>query len=237
MNERSSDIKNLLKSLRGVGGIYFGWALISISVSFSAGGSSASNLTRLLVLALLMAEVLLFSIIRRASQRLSPRFRFVSTGVILASIVELFHMISKPVFDSVTIVTGDTLKEAATKYLIDLVFTVPAYIIILNVMWGYIVRYNYTTWGYILIMGLAQVLGDGGIYFFAGAPGLLLLLPYPASNYHAMNIVPYLLVRDDLPSDRKQNFIRASSAVFTIIVVYQVCGALVGFAGKFAGYR
>jgi len=83
-------------------------------------------------------------------------------------------------------------------------------------------------------MGLGQALGDGGIFFFAAAPGLLVFLPYPMTNYHACNVLPFVATRDALPAGRVVGR-RSWLAVPALIAVYLACGSVIKLAGRAAG--
>ena len=107
----------------------------------------------------------------------------------------------------------------------DRLFTLPAYVVIFSLLWFFINRYRYTLWNYILVMGLAQTLGDGGLFFFIDAPAMLFFLPYPMTNYHAINIIPFLAVRDHLPPARSISAGRYL-AIPALIGAYLVCGAI-----------
>ena len=65
----------------------------------------------------------------------------------------------------------------------DRLYTVPAYLVVLSVIWWFINRYRYPYWHYVITMGLGQALGDGGLLFFLNAPAMLVFLPYPMTNY------------------------------------------------------
>ena len=75
------------------------------------------------------------------------------------------------------------------------------YVVVFASIWRLNQRFQYGRWEYILVFALGQALGDGH-QTFLHAPGLLLFLPYDMVNYHAMNVVPYLLVERGLPSGR-----------------------------------
>jgi hypothetical protein len=83
-------------------------------------------------------------------------------------------------------------------------------------------------------MGLGQALGDGGVFFFAAAPQMLVFLPYPMTNYHACNVLPFVATRDALPSARVGGG-RSWVAVAALIAVYLLCGSVIKLAGRAAG--
>lgn len=101
-------------------------------------------------------------------------------------------MISTPVFLSLRVTMDMPFMQAMHLYLIDLYYTIPAYLLIFLVLWYFISRYQYYLWDYSITMAFGQTMGDGGLFFFAAAPGMLLFLPYPMTNYHALNILPFL---------------------------------------------
>ena len=83
-------------------------------------------------------------------------------------------------------------------------------------------------------MGMGQALGDGGVFFFAAAPQMLVFLPYPMTNYHACNVLPFVATRDALPAPRVVGG-RSWVAVPALIAVYLVCGSVIKLAGRAAG--
>jgi hypothetical protein len=83
---------------------------------------------------------------------------------------------------------------------------------------------------------LAQTIGDGGLFFFANAPAMLVFLPYPMSNYHAVNVLPFLAARDRLDPGRPVGA-TARAVVPAVVATYLVCGALIQAAGRWAGLR
>ncbi|MFN7971003.1 MAG: hypothetical protein U0166_01400 [Acidobacteriota bacterium] len=178
--------------------LYVSWATIAIGLSLAAGGLSRENVTRLLVVAFLLAQVACRGWLVKALPALSPSSRFVVTGTLLACVVEGFHMISVPVFGTLRIDRATPFAEGLRRYALDLAFTVPAYLVIFWVIWSFVRRFRYGTWPYVFGLGLAQALGDGGLFFFAAAPAMLALVPYPMTNYHAINVIPFLAIRDGL---------------------------------------
>ncbi len=214
--------------------LYCLWAAIAIGTSIALAGPSAATLTRLLVLAFLAGQLAFRATLVRALPRLAPRARFVAMGVALAAVVEAFHMISKPVYASLLVGPDTAPAEALRRYAVDLLATVPAYVIIFAVVWFFIKRYRYGAWSYAVLMGLGQTLGDGGIFFFLEAPQMLVFLPYPMTNYHAVNVIPFLAVRGTLAAPRVANG-RRWLAVPALIGTYLVCGAVIKLAGRAAG--
>lgn len=214
--------------------LYLLWLLIAIVLSFMVGGFKSENITRVCVLLFLVLQIPLASLLTNLLARFRPMLRFIATGTLLASVVEGFHMISKPVFDSLKISRNSTLHQGLLNYALDLALTVPAYLVILWVIWWFINRYQYSFWQYTLIMGLGQVMGDGGIYYFVAAPAMLLFLPYPMSNYHAMNVLPFISVQDELKPSQPFGW-KACLAIPALIAVYFVCGAIIRVIGNALG--
>lgn len=214
--------------------LYVLWAACSIGFSLILAGRSPESVTRILVLGFLVGQMLAVPLLRHFLPRSSPRTRFVVLAMFLAAAVEGFHMLSSPVFASL-IVTRDTPPaQALANYALDLLFTLPAYLVIFTVIWLFISRHHFPPWPYALIVGFAQTIGDGGLFYFAGAPAMLAFLPYPMSNYHAINVLPFLAVRGSLRSSRP--FTARSYLVIPAIVgVYLASGVLIRAVGRLAG--
>ena len=214
--------------------LYCLWAAFAICSAIAFSGFSAESVTRLLVIVFLFGQIALRSMLVKALPRLAPKARFIFMGTVLAAVVEGFHMISTPVFLSLRVGMDTPLAQGFTNFVLDLLFTVPAYLVIFSVIWHFINRYHYTFWRYAIIMGLGQALGDGGLFYFLNAPMMLFFLPYPMTNYHAINVIPFLAVCDDLKCDR-----RASAwmyiAVPGLIGTYFICGAIIKLLGRFFG--
>jgi hypothetical protein len=85
-----------------------------------------------------------------------------------------------------------------------------------------------------VVTGLGRALGDGGAFYFAEAPQMLLFLPYPMANYHACNVLPFVATRDALPTARVAGM-RSWMAVPALLAVYLACGSLIKLAGRAAG--
>lgn len=212
---------------------YLLWALLSIGLAFVTGGWQPENQTRALVLLFAALLWICRAPLQRYSLALKPGPRFVLLGCLLAAGVEAFHMISEPVFASLRITYGMPLGQMLSHYLIDLCFTLPAYGLIFSLIWWFIQRFAYSFWQYLFWVGLGQCLGDGGLAFFMGAPALLAFLPYPMSNYHAMNVLPYAAVRSDLPAPTRRG---GWLVIPALIVLYFGCGVCIQLAGKALGY-
>jgi hypothetical protein len=207
---------------------------VAIGASIALAGFSAQSITRLLVLGFLAAQLLLRQRLVQAFPRLAPRARFIVMGTLLAAVVEGFHMISMPVLPALRIGHHTSLWQGAGFYAIDLLLTVPAYLVIFAVIWWWVNRYRFGLWQYVLLIGVAQVLGDGGIFFFLNAPAMLAFLPYPMTNYHAINVLPYLAVRDQLAPARPASAF-AWLALPAVIATYLVCGTLIKLVARALG--
>ncbi|MGE3536938.1 MAG: hypothetical protein AB7N91_05790 [Candidatus Tectimicrobiota bacterium] len=215
-------------------GLYCCWATLAIGLALALAGLSAESLTRLLVLAFLGSQMAACRRLAHVLPGLPPRRRFIVLGTVLAAVVEGLHMISAPVFLSLRIGWETSVSQGLLQYALDLLFTVPVYVVIFAVIWRFIQRYQYTLWHYVLVMGLAQTLGDGGLVFWYHAPAMLAFLPYPMTNYHAINVLPFLAVRAQLPPERQVSR-RAYLAIPALMVTYFVCGALIKVLGQYAG--
>lgn len=214
--------------------LYCLWAAFAICSAIAFSGLSAETVTRLLVIVFLFGQIALRSMLVKALPRLAPKARFIFMGTVLAAVVEGFHMISTPVFLSLRIGVDTSLSQGLINYALDLLFTVPAYLVIFSVIWSFVSRYRYPLWHYVFIMGLGQAFGDGGLFYFWNAPAMLLFLPYPMTNYHAINVIPFLAVHDDLKCDRTASAL-IYFAIPTLIGTYLVCGAIIKLLGRFFG--
>ena len=216
----------------GIGpALYCVWAIVAIGLSIGLSGLSPESVTRLLVIALLLGELALRPTLVGALPALTPKIRFLVLGIVLAAAVEGMHMISMPVFPALRIVGETSFVQGLVRYALDLLFTLPAYAVIFSLLWFFINRYRYGLWNYILVMGLAQTLGDGGLFFFIDTPAMLFFLPYPMPNYHAINVIPFLAVRDHLPPGRSARAVRYL-AIPGLIGAYLVCGAIIKLVGR-----
>lgn len=214
------------------GALYCLWAVAAIGLSLIVGGLKPENITRIGVLAFLALTLGFQKPLIQGFSRFSPRTRFVAMGCVLAAFVEGFHMISEPVFKSLRVTAETPWPQALLNFGLDLLFTLPAYVLVFNLIWFLLNRYHYSFWGYVVIMGLAQALGDGGLYFFLAAPPMLAFLPYPMTNYHAINLLPFLAVREQLsPTRTKGGWV----AIPAVVALYFVCGALIQWGGKLTG--
>ncbi len=215
--------------------VYSLWVVLSVVFSIAVAGLSPENTTRLLVITFLLAQILFRSVLVSSLRWLAPRSRFIVFGVLLASAVEGLHMNSAPVFKSLRMAPGASPSQWLNHYLVDLLFTVPAYLVIFLVIWSFMSRLQFTPWQYVIIMGLGQTLGDGGLAFFLASPAMLVFLPYPMTNYHAINILPYLSVQHDLKASRPATGWHGLLAVTGLTVTYFLCGSLIRVVGRLFG--
>jgi hypothetical protein len=214
--------------------LYCIWATLAIGLSVALAGLTAESVTRLLVIAFLFGQIAWRTQLARAFPRLAPKARFIVLGTLLAAVVEGLHMISMPVFTSLRIERDTSFTQGLTCYALDLLYTVPAYLVIFAVIWFFINRFHFTLWRYIVVMGLGQALGDGGLIYFMNAPAMLVFLPYPMSNYHAVNVIPFLAVRDHLAHERPAGVV-SYMAVPALIATYFACGAIIRLTGRYFG--
>ena len=63
---------------------------------------------------------------------------------------------------------------------------------------------------------------------------MLVFLPYPMTNYHAVNVLPFLAVRGQLDPERPSSA-RSWLVVPAVVGTYLVCGALIKVAGRWSG--
>lgn len=211
--------------------LYGIWSSCSIGFALLLAGLTPDSITRLLVLAFLVGQWLSLPLLKHIPHHWPLRNRFMGLAILLAAVLEGFHMISKPVFASLLIRKETPLSLALTHYGIDLLFTIPAYLVIFWIIWLFISRNPFPLWHYIFIVGVAQMLGDGGLAYFCSAPWMLVFLPYPLSNYHAMNILPFLAIRDHLHREGPASP-RVFLALPTIVLVYFVCGSVIQILGN-----
>jgi hypothetical protein len=215
--------------------VYAVWAALVLAITFLSKGLNADNVTRLLITLSFFAQLAAYPALRTIKNTHGPKTTFIALGMTLAAVGEGFYMFSRPVFESLTITAETGLGQAVKYYLTDLIFTLPAYAAIFWVIWRLINRYQYSPWEYFILVSLGQSLGDGG-FFFLAAPHMLAFLPYVMLNYQAMNLLPYLLVRDKIATGKggRMKYIVTPSA---IIATYLAMGALIITAGKITGLR
>jgi hypothetical protein len=209
------------------------WSALAIALSVAVGGLSRENVTRLCVIGFLVVQAPFARVLERARVG-SPRVRFVLLATLLAAVVEGFHMTSMPVFPSLRVDLDTPVAEAARRYLVDLAFTVPAYLVIFNVLFEYVSRVQFSALEYAFIAALGQALGDGGLFFFVAAPPMVAFLPYPMTNYVACNLLPWFAIRAELSPPPRSAWVRWA-LVPALVATYFVNGALIKVAGRALG--
>jgi len=215
--------------------IYVIWAVITFILTFSNENLANENLTHIfLIIFFILQLTFYFLYIRKKSNFKNNKFQFIILGAILASIVEGFYMFSLPVFDSLIINSQTSLLVGLKNYFIDLIFTIPAYLIIFTLIWIFINKYQYKLWEYFIFFSLGQALGDGGFFFFSN-PFALVFLPYVMLNYHSMNLLPYLLSKNNL-SGKNKSFMKYIIPPLIILVTYIISGILINVVGDFFGF-
>lgn len=213
------------------------WFLISITLPLFNGGINNEFITRLLVLAYLLASLFWFYKKGRFMTVVNPKKTFIIWAVINAMFVEIFHMISNPLNMSLLITSSTSFADAIKFTSIDLILTFPAYIIIFSVMWQFIKRYDYSPFAFFLIMSLGQALGDGNAFFILN-PLLLILVPYVMVNYWAMNFVPYLVIRSSVAREAGpvSKFKKYVLPVIVIPLTYLVAAGIILTIGGVLGW-
>lgn len=135
--------------------LYCLWATLAIGLAIALAGRSAESVTRLLVLGFLVGQIVGRARLVQALPGLPPQARFIVLGTVLAAVVEGMHMISMPVFLALRIGWETSWTQGLRAYALDLLLTVPAYLVIFVVIWRFINRYQYALWHYVVVMGLA----------------------------------------------------------------------------------
>ncbi len=214
-------------------GIYVLWIIASYIISFTSQGMNSDNFTHLLIAGFLILQLISYPILKKISKQLSSKYFFILAGTIFAAIVEGFYMISNPVNKALIITTETSFVGIIGNYVIDLIFTIPVYIVVFFVIWHFINKYDYEIWQYLLLFGLAQALGDG-LFFFISAPLALILIPYVMMNYHSMNLIPFLSVKDNI-SPNKSGIMKYLLPFISIIIIYFIAGFLINFIGSSIG--
>lgn len=209
---------------------YVIWASVVLALSLGHDGMSRNTITRLCILAYLAITLWL-------GRRYAPRGQallFISTCVVSSMAVEFFYLFSRPVFPSLLFAPGDSPLVLLHKTLVDWAFTTPAYVVIYAVFWRLLARFRYSLTEYVLLFSAGQALGDGNAFFLA-QPGMLLFIPYVMLNYQAINVLPYLWVRQRLAGERRRG--RWLAPLLIIPFTYWVMGACIQIAGKLLGWR
>jgi hypothetical protein len=204
--------------------LYLLWALLVFLIVFIKGGLSADNLTHAGITLFFFFALWLYR--RRKKPISNPRAFFILRCVLYAAVVEGFYMITAPVLPSLRFTAGMTLSHMVANYLIDLSFTVPAYLFIFYVVWRLIKKYSYTPWEYAILFAFGQALGDGSRTFLFN-PGLLVFIPYVMINYHAMNVAPFLSIRENLQSEGKGGLWKWFAPIVVVFGAYLISGLVI----------
>lgn len=207
--------------------LYIVWAVLTFLLIFTKGLLSPDNLTHIGIIIFFFLTLWIYRE-QKGKTIDDPKVFFILRCVFYAAVVEGCYMISAPVLSSLRITAGMTLGHMVQNYAIDLALTLPAYCLIFYVIWRLINTYEYTPWQFAILMALGQGFGDGSRAFLFN-PGLLVFLPYIMINYHAMNVAPFLAVKDALPAGRKQGFWKWVAPIPIIFITYLV-SALVIYA-------
>lgn len=174
------------------------WFLLSISIPFLRDGLTLDFITILSVLAYFLLSLWWFYKKGQFIKIKNTKRTFILWCTANAMVVEIFHMISKPLHKSLIITLNTPIPDILKNTSIDLILTFPAYLLIFWVMWQLIKRNHYSIFSFFFLMGLGQALGDGNAFFIAN-PAMLIFIPYVMINYWAMNFVPFLVVKNSLP--------------------------------------
>ena len=214
--------------------VYIIWAILALWISFQAGGELTNDkITHLFIIGIWIVSFFVFKLIKPKN----PKRFFIVSSVFLASLGEGTYMISKPVFKDLLVPTNANLSTFLHNWFIDLIFTVPAYVIIFSTIWWLINKYSFSKKEYAFWFALGQALGDGWV-FFVSNPFLLILLPYIMLNYHAMNLIPFLKIESTLGSKPRIDSGRKYFMVVLFIVLsYLFAGGLIVFAGRMFGFH
>lgn len=210
---------------------YAVWTIAVFILVFIKGGVDSAGVASILAILFLGAQLLFIAPIKAFAARISGCAGFLLSGLFCSSIVEGFHMIHEPVFRMLRIEPAMNVKSMAVNYGLDLLFTMPVYLAIFSTIWLFISRYRYTLWQYFIVFSMAQALGDGGVFFFSSKPFLLLFLPYTLVNYHAMNVLPFLLAQRSI-EPRIAGWRKYVLAPCAVIAVYLAGGALIKAVGS-----
>jgi len=212
--------------------IYAVWAFLVFAITFVLKVPDSDNVTHILIMLMFLAQLAAYPVLSKLAKRHGPKASFIAFGLVFAACVEGFYMISAPVFGSLRVTAQTSLGSIITHYLADLFFTLPAYAVIFAMIWFFINKYEYDFWEYFILITLGQTLGDGGAFFFMASPLMLAFLPYVMVNYHSMNVIPYLLVRDGLKPTTKSRW-KYIVPPASIILAYLVLGSLIKVAGSY----
>jgi hypothetical protein len=215
-------------------GIWFGLSLV---VGLFHDGTGRDSVTRLLILAFFLLSLWWFYRKGRFIEIKHPGRTFIAWCTINAMAVEIFHMFSRPLSPSLLITVHTPWVRALKNISIDLMLTLPAYLIIFLVIWRLLERYYYSAFPFFFLIALGQALGDGGVFFMVN-PGALLLIPYVMLNYWAMNFVPYLVVQKNLfkPVLPACNWKANLLPVLILPLVYWITGGVILAIGRSLGW-
>jgi hypothetical protein len=202
--------------------LYFAWAIIVFALTFLNGGLSLDFLTHILILIFAALQIFFYRAFFKNAVVAHRQMLFIGLSSTFAAVVEGFYMISKPISPSLLVTSSMTFSQILHNYLIDLVFTVPVYLVVFWMVWKFINKYQYKTLEYLIFISLGQALGDG-LTYFAAAPVMLLLLPYVMINYQSMNLLPFLMVRQDIAAS-ESDWRKYIVPPLAIIVAYLVLG-------------
>jgi hypothetical protein len=206
--------------------LYLAWAILVIVLVFAKNGLTHDNITHACILFYLGLNLLAFRYIQRGNyeQIKNPKRFFILYCVISACVVEGFYMITSPLLPSLLITSKLTFAAGLKNYLIDLAFTIPSYFVIFNVIWYLINKYQYSVWQYTFFISLGQALGDGSRTFIL-QPSLLLFIPYIMINYQAMNVAPFLRIKNTLHAvESKWKYLLP---LIVIPLTYLACGVII----------
>ncbi|MFH1316891.1 MAG: hypothetical protein ABII01_05205 [Candidatus Woesearchaeota archaeon] len=210
--------------------IYIIWAVVVFSVTFITKGFDPDNITHFLIIIFFLAQLALFPLIKVISKMFTPKLIFITLAVIFAALVEGFYMLTNPVFKSLKFTAGMSFEKMLSNYLVDLIFTIPVYIVVFFVIWYFINRYDYKLWEYLIFISLGHAIGDG-FFFFLASPIMIIFIPYVMINYHAMNLVPFLLVNNKLKPKNK-SWMKYVLPPIAIIILYLLSGMIINTVGQ-----
>lgn len=220
---------------------YIVWLVVATSLVFWQYGFSNQNITRSLVIFYFGLTLLYawsqWKFSKKVSDKNSKTF-FILSCIFSAALVEGFYLISEPLFPSFLITPGMEIGQIIKNFFIDLAFTVPLYFVLFRITWFFINKYNYTIWQFVFIFALSHALGDGGHTFFF-QPGLLLFIPYIMTNYHAVNVAPYLVIKENIKKENLSNskFGKIFTPLVVIPLTYLFFGIIIAIVGSILGFR
>jgi hypothetical protein len=221
-----------MRSERILLAVYVTWAAAVYGIVLLKDGLSPDNITHLGILAYLGATAFAVPLLRRLSERYSPRRVFIVTSVISAAVVETCYMISTPLHPSLRITAATSAGDALRNVAVDLSLTFPAYVMIFLAVWWLIRRYDYRPVEFAIVVSAGQALGDGMGYFPAN-PAMLIFIPYIMVNYQAMTLVPYVALRGRIPPEgRRRQPLMFVLPLIVLPLVYLVAGSIIITLGR-----